>query len=279
MNTLRLGWIGWLSVIIVNVFLWAPLVVIGMLGFSDANSMTFPPPAYSTRWLSSLVTDPLWMHSISTSLWIGVITVILSVVLGVPLGLGLARGQLGKWPAVQALVAAPLILPAISLAIGFYFVSARLQILDSMLPLILSHTTVGISFMVATVSAAARSVDNALEPAARTLGASFLRSIWDVTLPMILAGVIGGAVLAFLHSWDDVVSALMLGTARTQPFPLKLWAEMQHVLNPVAATAAVLLSGVGIGLFGLATLIVLFRSKRMPAGQATGILLRHGAGE
>lgn len=279
MNTVKLGIAGWIAVIAVNVFLWAPLAVIGMLGFSDANSMTFPPPQYSARWLSTLVTDPQWTHSISTSLWIGVITVVLSVMLGVPLGLGIARGRIGRSPVAHALVAAPLILPAISLAIGFYFVSARLRILDSMLPLILSHTTVGISFMVATVSAAARSLDKALEPAARTLGASFLRSIWDVTVPMISAGIIGGAVLAFLHSWDDVVNALMLGTARVQPFPLKLWAEMQHVLNPIAATAAVLLSGVGIGLFSLAALLVFLRRKQMPAGQAAGILLRRGADE
>jgi putative spermidine/putrescine transport system permease protein len=277
MNTIRLGGIGWTGVVLVNIFLWAPLVVVGMLGFSDANSMTFPPPAYSTRWLSTLVTDPLWTHSIWTSAWIGLITVALSLALGVPLGLGLAKGRIGGSSLVQGLVVAPLILPAISLAIGFYFVSARLMILDSMLPLVLAHTTVGVSFVVATVAAAARSVDKSLEPAARTLGASFLRSTWDITLPMISAGIIGGGVLAFLHSWDDVVNALMLGTARVQPFPLKLWAEMQHVLNPVAATAAVLLSAVGIGVLGVSGILLAGRRKRMPKGQAAGIILRNGA--
>lgn len=276
MNTTKLGPVAWVGVILVNVFLWAPLVVIGMLGFSDANSMTFPPPAYSVRWLSNLVTDPLWSHSIRTSVAIGVTTVVLSLLLGVPVGLGLARGRIGGSSLVQGLVAAPLILPAISLAIGFYFVSARLMILDSIVPLVLAHTTVGVSFVVVTVSAAARSLDHSLERAARTLGASFSRSIRDVTLPLISVGIIGGGVLAFLHSWDDVVNALMLGTARVQPFPLKLWAEMQHVLNPMAATAAVLLSMVGIGVLGAAALVLVARKRRMPKGQAQNVILRTG---
>lgn len=277
MNTVKLGLAGWISLVLVNIFLWAPLIVIAMLGFSDANSMTFPPPAYSLRWLHTLVTDPEWTSAIKTSMSIGALTVILSLVLGIPLGLGIARGKIGRSVALQALVAAPLILPAISLAIGFYFVAAKLMILDSLLPLILAHTTVGISFVVVTVVAAARSIDVSLEPAARTLGASFFRSIWDVTLPMISVGVIGGAALAFLHSWDDVVNALMLGTARFQPFPQKIWSEMQHVLNPMAAAAAVLLSIVGIGILGFAGLFVAIRKSRVPKEQVQNVILRNGA--
>lgn len=275
--TIRLGPFGWILLILVNVFLWAPLVVVAMLGFSDANSMTFPPPAYSTRWLSALLSDPVWTQSITTSLLIGSVTVLLSLVLGVPLGLGLARGAIGRHYSVQALVATPLILPAISLAVGFYFVFATLKILDSIVPLVVAHTTVGVSYVVVTVVSASRTLDPRLEAAARTMGASFSKALITITLPLISVGIIGGAVLAFLHSWDDVVGALMLGTARVQPFPLKLWGEMQNVLNPLAATAAVLLSLVSIAILLFGGLVVLLRRRRMPAGQATNVLLRSGA--
>ncbi|WP_412065673.1 ABC transporter permease [Rhizobium sp. SYY.PMSO] len=275
--TVRLGPSGWVLLIVVNVFLWAPLVVVAMLGFSDANSMTFPPPAYSTRWLSALLSDPVWTQSITTSLMIGFVTVLLSLLLGVPLGLGLARGAIGQHVSIQALVATPLILPAISLAVGFYFVFAMLKVLDSMIPLVVAHTTVGVSYVVITVVSASRSLDPRLEAAARTMGASFGKALVTITLPLISVGIIGGAVLAFLHSWDDVVGALMLGTARVQPFPLKLWGEMQNVLNPISATAAVLLSTVSIAILFMGALVVVTRRRRVPTGQAANVLLRSGA--
>lgn len=276
MNNVRMGLFSWIALILINVFLWAPLVVIAMLGFSDANSLTFPPPSYSMRWLALLTTDSQWTGPIGTSLMIGAITVVLSLLLGVPLALGLAKGVLGKSRLVQGVVTAPLILPGISLAIGFYFVSARLGILDSMLPLVIAHTTVGIAYVVVTVVAAERSLDRSLEPVARTLGASFFGALRTITLPLVAVGILGGAVLAFLHSWDDVVNALMLGTARVRPFPARLWAEMQHVLYPVAATAAVLLSVVSIGVLALGAVAIWLFKKRMPAGQAANIILRTG---
>jgi len=276
MSTVKLGVAGWILLAIVNVFLWLPLLVIAVLAFSDANSITFPPPAYSLRWLSTLVTDDVWRRAIETSAFIGLASTALSLLLGVPLALGLSRGAIGRFTAVQGAVVAPLILPGISLAIGFYFVAAWTRLLGTSVPLIVAHTTVGISYVVVTVLAADRSLDKSLEPAARTLGASFLRAIADVTLPLVSVGIIGGAVLAFLHSWDDVVNALMLGSARVRTFPFHLWNEMQHVLIPIAATAAMLLSVVSISVLALAGLLLVVRRKQMPANLAESVVLRKG---
>lgn len=275
---IRLGIAGWIGIIVVNLFLWAPLAVIGMLAFSDANSLTFPPPAYSTRWLTLLMTDTGWRTAIATSGKLASSVTVLSVVIGVPLALGLAKGRIGRSRAVQGLVAAPIILPAVSLAIGFYFVFAWLGLIDTIIPLVVAHTSVGIAFVVVTVTAAYKGLDPAFEPAARTLGASLFHATWSVTLPLIFVGIIGGAVLAFLNSWDDVINPLMLGTARVQPFPLKLWGEMQNVLNPIAATAAFLLSAFSITVLAVVTAIVAARRSRMPKNQAASVIFRQGRG-
>jgi len=277
MTSVRLGIAGWVAVILVNVFLWAPLIVIGILAFSDANSMTFPPPRFSTRWFEVLATDPDWTDAILTSVQLGIACTGLSLLLGVPLGLGLSRGAIGSSKLAQGLVAAPMVMPAICLAIGFYFVSAKFGLLGTLFPLVVAHATVSVPYVVVTVYAADRSIDKALEPAARTLGASFLRAIWSITLPLIGVGVAGGAVLAFLHSWDDIVNALMLGTAVIRPFPMKLWNEMQHVLYPIADSAAVLLSVVSIVVLGSVGLMLYVIKNRMPENFAASIIFRKNA--
>lgn len=276
MNNYKMGPAGWICAIAVMVFLVAPLVVVGMLGFSGANNLTFPPPSYSTRWFSTLLDDGEWRTSIGTSVRLALTSTVLGLIVGVPLALGLARGRIGKVKAIHALVAAPLIIPAVSLAIGYYFVSAKTKQLDTLVPLIMAHITLGLPLIVVTVLAAERSLDPKLEPAARTLGASFSRTLFRITLPLIMPGVIAGAVFAFLASWDDITNAVFLGTARVRPLPLKLWNSMQFELSPIIAAAGGLMSAVSLAIVGLLTVLYLLRRKRMSKETAESIVLRGG---
>ena len=276
MNKYRMGWAGWVSVSLVLVFLLAPLVVIGVLGFSDASSLTFPPKSFSTRWFGKLLGDREWRDSIGTSVRLALTSTALALVVGVPLALGLSRGRIGRFKAVHGLVAAPLIIPVVTLAIGFYFVSAKIDQLGTLIPLIMAHLTLGLPLVVVTVMAAERNLDPRLEPAARTLGASFWRTLARITMPLIVPGIIAGAVFAFLSSWDDITNAIFLGSGRVRPFPLKLWNSMQFELSPIVASAAVLLSGVSLGVVSMVALFFFVRRRRISRQMTEGILLRKG---
>jgi putative spermidine/putrescine transport system permease protein len=271
-----MGAAGWILCTLVVLFLVAPLAVIGVLAFSGSKTLTFPPPSYSTRWFHDLTSDPQWTGSMGTSFRLALTSTALGLLFGVPLALGLSRGKIGRFRAVQGIVAAPLIVPVVSTAIGFYFVSARLGVLDSLLPLIVAHVTFGLPLIVVTVLAADRGIDPWLEPAARTLGASFGRTLLRVTLPLIAPGIAAGAVFAFLTSWDDIVNAVFLGTARVRPFPLKLWNEMQFTLSPVIAAAAVLMSAVSLSLVAVLAIAYRVRRNRMSRQVAENIVLRAG---
>jgi ABC-type spermidine/putrescine transport system permease subunit II len=272
----KMGPAGWICVLLVVLFLVAPLAVIGILSFSGASSLTFPPPSYSTKWFSTLLGDSEWRSSIGTSVRLAGTSTVLGLVVGVPLALGLSRGRIGRFRAIHGLVAAPLIIPTVSLAIGFYFVSAKAHLLDTLVPLVMAHVTLGLPLIVITVLAAERSLDPQLEPAARTLGASFVRTLARITLPLIAPGIIAGAVFAFLASWDDITNAVFLGTARIRPFPLKLWNAMQFELSPIIASAAALMSAVSLALVGAVTLIYVVRRKRMSERLAENVVLRTG---
>lgn len=278
MTDYKMGTFGWIACIAVALFLLAPLVVIGILAFSGSHSLTFPPPSYSTKWFTELTSDSEWTTSMATSFRLALTSTAIGLAFGVPLALGLSRGKIGRFRGVQALVAAPLIVPVVSIAIGFYFVSAKFGILDSLAPLVIAHVTLGLPLIVVTVLAADRGIDPWLEPASRTLGASFGRTLWKVTLPLIAPGVAAGAVFAFLTSWDDIVNAVFLGTARVRPFPLKLWNEMQFALSPIVAAAAVLMSAISLGLVTVLAVTYALRRNRMSRQVAENIVLRSTGG-
>ena len=276
MTNYKMGPAGWILVTLVLLFLVAPLIVIGILAFSGSNSLTFPPPHYSTKWFGELLGDSEWRSSMGTSFRLALTSMIIGLVVGVPLALGLSRGRIGRVRTIHALVAAPLIIPTVSLAIGFYFVSAKAHQLDTLIPLIMAHVTLGLPLIVVTVLAAERSLDPQLEPAARTLGASFSRTLWRITLPLIAPGIVAGAVFAFLASWDDITNAVFLGTARIRPFPLKLWNSMQFELSPIIASAAGLMSAVSLTIVGSVTAIYFVRRKKMSKQMVESVVLRTG---
>lgn len=274
METYRAGWFGRVAGAVVALVLVGPLVVVVMTAFSTSHILNFPPPGYSTFWLHTLVSTSTWTDSIKMSFRLGLYSCLIAVALGVPLGLGLARGRIGKSRLVQALVLAPIVVPVISLSIGYYFVSAKLGLLGTLTPLILADVTLGLPLVIVAVLATVRGLDPALEPAARTLGASIPRTLWSVTLPLLAPGIVAGAVFAFLQSWDDIMNALFLATARTTTFPLRLWNEIHFSLTPIIATAAVLLSVIAMSVVGLAGLAYWLRRRSISRQIARNILLR-----
>lgn len=279
MTEYRLGWGGKLIGWIVAAFFVLPLLVVGITAFGKSSLITnFPPHGYTVSWFHDLLTDPDWTSAMSTSLKVAGISMALALLLGVPLGVGLARSRLGRIKLVQALVGAPMIIPVVTLAIGFFFLSAKLHLLGSMVPLIMAHTTLGLPLVVVTVVATLRGLDPSLEPAARTLGAPPLRALRTVTLPLLAPGILAGAVFAFLASWDDIVNAVFLGTATIRTFPLQLWTQMNYNLTPLVPAAAVLLSSVGVAVVALAALVLYARRRRTTRAVAENILLRRGLG-
>jgi putative spermidine/putrescine transport system permease protein len=249
----RMGWFARVIVTLVALFLIAPIVVIVALAFTDANNLSFPPEAYSTRWISEFFNDRAWTRAFRTSLRLGAWVTFLALLIGVPLGLGISRGVLAKRSrAPMALIAAPQIMPAVSLSIGFYFVAAQMGFLNSQWPLIIAQTTLSLPLVVLAVMTADSTLDRRLEDASRTLGATPARTLVTITFPLLLPGIIAGAVFSFLTSWDDVTNAVFLGTPRMLPLPLKMWNTLHYELSPIIAAASIVTTSISLLIFVIA---------------------------
>ena len=235
----------------VLLFLLLPIAIVVPLSFSSGTYLAFPPPGWSTRWYHAFFTSAEWTGAALTSIEVGAAVTLLSVLLGTPAAVALHRAR-GFGPrAVQGLVMSPLIVPAIIVAIGAYFVYARYGLVGSPAALILAHTCLAVPFVVVNVGAALAGLDPRLVRAAESLGAGPLSAFRQVTLPLIAPGMAAGAVFAFITSFDELLVALFLSGSSAVTLPRRMFDEIRYDIDPtVAAASTLLIAGTTLLLLG-----------------------------
>jgi putative spermidine/putrescine transport system permease protein len=225
------------------VFLVLPTLIVVPMGFSSSQILAFPPPGWSLEWYEKAFTSTAWTSGFINSIQVAVVTAILSTILGTLASVGMVRGRFPGRSLVNGLVLSPLIVPVIIIAIGMFSLYVRWKITGSLLGLVIAHTTLAVPFVIVSVTTSLRTIDRNLELAAQNLGAGPVQTFRRITLPLILPGVLAGALFAFLTSWDEVVTAIFLTTTRFRTLPVVMWEQVREVVDPsVAAVATVVLA-------------------------------------
>ncbi len=238
-------------------FLIAPLLVILPLSFNAEPYFTFTegmlsldPEAYSLRWYEALFdTNPnrenKWLEAIPNSLWIAACSTLLATLLGTLAALGLSRSEMPFRNLIMGLLISPMIVPLIITAAGIFFFYARLneftQLTGSFIGIVLAHTVLGTPFVVITVTATLIGFDHSLVRAGLMCGATPTRVFFKVVLPLILPGVISGALFAFVTSFDEIVVVLFVGSVEYQTIPRQMWAGIREEISPIILAVATLL--------------------------------------
>ena len=241
-------------------YLLAPTLVIVPMSFTEAEILSFPPQGFSLQWYEHMLTDTQWSTSIVNSLIVAVLTAALATVLGTLAALGLSRGRFPGRSLVNGLVLSPLIVPVVVIAIGMFGLFVQWKISGSVLGLVLAHTALALPFVVVNVGTSLQTMDRNLELAAANLGANPRRSFMHITLPIILPGVVAGAIFAFITSWDEVVTAIFLTTARFRTLPVEMWEQVRQVVDPTVAAVSTTLLVVTTGLL----LLLIFVRRKAP---------------
>jgi putative spermidine/putrescine transport system permease protein len=234
--------------IAVFVFLIAPIIVIIPLSFNAEPYFTFTPgmlhlspDAFSLRWYASFFGDSRWLVATGNSFFVAAASTILATSLGTMASLGLRDERLAGRRFIQALILAPMIVPIIITAAGTYMVFSAVGLVDSLLGLVIAHTVLGVPFVVVTVSASLTGFDRSLERAGLILGAGPWLVFRRITLPLILPGVLAGAVLAFVNSLDEVVVALFITPSpQFYTIPRQMWSGLREQISPTILAVATL---------------------------------------
>lgn len=236
------------------ILLIAPTAVVIIVSFTDSYSLKFPPKAYSTRWYVELWDASQLHFAAINSIKVGLATTLLSVLLGVCASLAITRSRSVLARSLDSLFMSPLVLPALAFGFAALMTFSAVGWSVSITTLIIGHTAVCVPYVIRTTSAALAQMEPALLESSASLGASRFYSFRHITFPLIRPGIMAGAFIAFMSSFDNVPVSLFLRDARTDMLPIRMWQDLEGRLDVTIAA----LSGVII-VFTLIMMIVMER--------------------
>lgn len=238
-SRIRYGKIG-LAVFasVVFVFLLIPSLMAIPMSFTNTKFLVFPPEGFTMKWYQVFLTDERWVEPTLLSLRLAAVTTVVSLILGTLASLALVRGVLPFKRTIQLFVISPMMIPVIIIAFAAYGLYAKLHLIGSFWGVVTAHTILCCPFVMLILNANLYRFDINLEKAARNLGASAMKTFLLITLPLIKPGMISAAVFCFITSMDELVLTMFLiGTKRTT-LPLRIFSQIQYLIDPVVATAS-----------------------------------------
>lgn len=244
-------------------FLVFPQIVVAAASLDPGTFFQFPPSGLSMTWYQQFLVDDAWRSSLLLTLTIAASSAILATLIGGLAGIAVARvPQSIRW-LFYVLLAIPLAIPAIVIAISYYGVVLRLHMIGSLPAFIVASTMLTSPLVALLVVGTALGVDPKLELASLSLGAGRLRTLWKVTVPVVAPTAIVGGVLAFLSTMDEVVvSSFIVGPGQI-PLAVKMFFEVQGGNPPIVLAASTILIATSMGIIGtLAFMNQLIRARR-----------------
>ncbi|MEE0955058.1 MAG: ABC transporter permease [Eubacterium sp.] len=217
---------------LVYAFLFLPIVIVVANSFNATTSKPYIAwKGFSFYWYQELFTNDALLGAFGNTILLAIISTALSTVIGTIGAIGMYRYNFKGKRVIDALLYIPVVIPEIVLGISQLTMFAGFHIPRGMLTLILAHVSFQIPFVVFNVRSALTGYDISIEEASMDLGANRLRTFFEVTLPILMPGIRGGALLAFTLSIDDVIiSYFVNGTTKT--YPLKVMESIKSGVAP-----------------------------------------------
>ena len=243
-------------------FLLAPILIMIPLSFNAAPFFTFTremltlqPEGFSLRWYQDFLSSESWMRSIRNSFIIGIAATLLSTTLGTLAALGLSKSEMPAKGLIMGILISPMIVPLIISAAGMFFFFSSINIAQTYLGVVLAHAALGTPFVVITVTATLVGFDHSLTRAAANLGASPTRTFFKITMPLILPGVISGALFAFITSFDEIVVVLFVAGVEQRTIPREMWSGIREDISPTILAVATILVLISVALLTVVELL------------------------
>ena len=272
---------------LIFLFLMAPILIVFPLSFNKEPYFSFTqgmialdPSAFSVRWyidiLHNGMIDPVavigwwsdlwnnsqWIRSIKNSFIIGILATLLATGLGTLAAIGLSRSEMPFRRPIMALLISPMIVPLVIIGSGMFFFFSDIGIAKTYLGVIIAHAILGTPYVIITVTATLVSFDESLTRAAASLGANPFRAFFKVQMPLILPGVVSGALFAFITSFDEVVVVLQIADVRQRTIPRQMFSGIREQISPTILAVATILVIISIVLLTVVEMLRR-RSERM----------------
>ena len=225
-------------------FLYLPILILVFFSFNDSRS-TAQWFGFSTRWYGELANDSQTILALWNSLFVALVSTAISTVIGTLAAMAMERYSFRGQLLMDAVLYLPVVIPDIAMAImlliffnvsGIGFEPWRVSFFGVQLAVpysvIIGHVAFNISFVAIVVRARLAQMDRTLEEAANDLYANTWNTFWRITFPMMLPGIVGGALLAFTLSLDDFIITFFTSGAGFNTLPVRVFGMIKKGVTP-----------------------------------------------
>ncbi len=240
-------------VLIVYVFLFSPILTVIFMSFVSSKYSTFPLGGMTFKWYKMAAADQNILSALKTSFMISITATIFATCIGMLAAIGIVRGRFRGKEILKATFLSPMIIPEIITGIALLSFATILHLEGGILLIVVAHILIGLPFVLTIVSARLYGFDRSLEEAAMDLGANEVTTFRRITLPLILPGIIGGALLAFTVSFDNFMITYLLAGPGVTTIPIQIYSMVRFEITPkihAVSTLIVLISMSLIFIYG-----------------------------
>ena len=216
---------------VVTLLTYLPIVIVVVFSFNDSK-LPVEWKGFTLKWYQTLFQDLALMEALRNSLVLGLISVLIAAVIGTLGALGMTRVHYKSKGMMEYLSMIPIMVPEIILGMVFLAFFSMLHLPFGMVTLVIAHVSFCIPYIFMMVKARLAGIDKSLEEAARDLGASPVRTFFDITLPLIMPAVLSGCILAFAMSFDDVVISIFVNGPKISTMAIKVYTQLKTGVTP-----------------------------------------------
>jgi spermidine/putrescine transport system permease protein len=218
-------------VLLIYLFLYLPIAVLIIFSFNKSK-LNAVWTGFTFDWYNNLINDSNVIDSMVKSLIVAFVSTALSTMVGTITAVGMYKYKFKGKSVLDSLLYIPIVIPEIVMGISLLAFFSLTNVALGLTTIILAHVTFSIPYVVVVVKSRLDGFDKAIEEAAMDLGASHMQTFIKVTMPVIMPGIVAGALLAFTLSLDDVIISFFVAGPSCVTLPMRVFSMVRTGVTP-----------------------------------------------
>lgn len=238
-----------LVTVLAYLFILAPMIVIVFVSFNPTELITFPPKGFSLKWYENIFgASSKFITGFLNSIKIAAVATVFDIFIGVFASVSVTKFDFKGKGFLTSFYTSPMFIPSISFAFVLLQMTASMRFLTPFMKITIGHIVIILPYIIRNTLGVLMLHSWQEEDAAASLGANPVKVFFQITLPMIKPGILSGALLAFLYSFDEVVISSFLTSAKFTTLPVQIINYMEFSFDPTVAAISTILMAISLAL-------------------------------
>ncbi len=249
---------------LVYLFMFAPIAVVVLLSFNSAQFGSFPIEGFSLKWFEELFDNAAIVRAFQTSLWLAIVTAIVSTTFGILASIALVRYDFPGKSWINTLLVAPVLIPETVLGVGLLLFMLWLSQPRSLPVLMLGHILISLPYVVLVVQARLVGIRRVYEEAALSLGANRIQTFFAITFPLLMPAIFAGLLFAFTISFDNITATIFWRPPGTETVPTQIYGMLRNSISPEINALGTVMIVITVGIPLLAGALARYFARAKP---------------